>query len=440
MTWLPKIRTILGKFWTFLFHDYDFISAVEYILVVIATFIYAKYTKWRKSKVSPIDGISYYNSILPFVILLDSTTCHAKVNSFSDILNGKEIGGVSKDSEWVIASKDTVIEPFILQDHIIECSNVFINGVDFKYLNNSFLFYTDPREMGLPSVSLLSDTGEVKLYYRLFAYSRKKPIRNDYIDAFIPGLTTDNYAMAWDMYHKGTTIYNLKGLLASATGDTISDIDATVTDIWKEQNTWCVLTDKKLFTCTSSPRVSIGTQLHKGTLIAGNLKLFTGQDSPTYADIPGIKVRVDDGELIAYNYEQDAIIYNNTNILPLQGTASIMSAYASRCWSLSTNKNVPSIDIPNRVNPYSFIMKSVRKGTSVAVSLSVKAETNIAPIINCIRKCISTSSMLNIYIKAESDTYNLTDAKFSASAGMGAVATVVSVGVNGTYAEAKTLQ
>jgi hypothetical protein len=298
--------------------------------------------------------------------------------------------------------------------------------------------------MGLPTITLL-DNGEVKLFYRLFGYSKRKPLRNDYIDTFIPGLSPNSYATAWDMYHNGATLYNVKGLLASTTGDVISDVNSVVRAVWKENGVWHILTDKKLFSCISTPVVTVGDVVRKGTPLSSGIKFFTGTDTPSFEDIPGIKIRVDAGELVAYNKKADIIAYgSNHHILPLEGDHAIVDNYKSRCRELIDAGEAPYIPISTdnvgKVNPYSFVMSTLRKSRSLAVKLTVKTTDNIAAAIRCIRKCASASSMINIYIKTEADTHSLTEAKMTASAGLGAVAVAVSVNVQGTYAEAKILR
>lgn len=443
MTWILNIRKLLGKFWTFIFSNSDFIQSIEYILVSIANTINAKYLHWIACKITPEKGDDDGNGIrntLPFAILIDYDSIRKQTSSVEDILNGATIGAEVEDGGWVAMSKTVVPTPLYIQDHLFHYSNLLINGCDFEYNNGYFLFYSNPHTMNLPIVKIVDEDNKLKLYYRLFGLAHKSVPVNELISTFISKDLVKGKDAAWDMYCNGATIYNVKKLLASNTESVVCSANGTVNSIWKEHDTWCVLVDNKLYTSKSSPNVSVGDVVKAGTILAGDLKIYTDTDNPTAADIPGIKVRVDAGEVVAYNAEQSAIQYKGVNILPVAGDASVISSYKERCYELATATSCPVITVPDRVNPYQFIMNKLRRGGAVAITLTAYSLTSLAAAIRCIRKCSIASSMINIYIKAETDTHNLTTASFTATAGMGAVATVVSVGIKGSYAEAKILR
>lgn len=442
MIWINKVRTIIGKFWTFLFDNESFVHAVEYIIVIAANTIYNKFRYWIGCKDIPynITTDNRGGCGFPFVILIDYNSVHIKSASIDEILNGAAIGSASTKRAWCATAKELIKNPVYMQDHILYPNNVLVNGYDFDYANGYFVFYKDPKELSLPTIKLVDDNNNVKLYYKLFGIAKKEPIYNELTSTFISSSLTKGTAIAWDMYRKGATVYNVKKLLAEASDSIIAEENGIVSDIWKENDTWCIFINSKLYTSTKEPLISKGATVKTGDILAGSLKFFSGEDDPTETDIPGIRVRVDAGELVALNKEQAANIYNGVNILPLVGDNTTVERYTNRCYHLATETSCPIMEVPDTVNPYQFIVKKLRKGRAVAIQLAATNLSNLAAAIACIRKCSSASSMINIYIKAETETHSIITSSFTATAGMSAVATSVSVGVKEAYAEATVLK
>ena len=130
-------------------------------------------------------------------------------------------------------------------------------------------------------------------------------------------------------------------------------------------------------------------------------------------------------------------------ILPLDGDTLTVNAYRAKCVESFKDDKVPYIQVPYpKVNPYEFIVKTLRRGRAVTVRIMADSLDYLAAAISCIRKNSCASGMLNIYVAAstdDNDSITLKTSVFSASAGMMAVAVAETVKIQEECAEARVI-
>ena len=181
-------------------------------------------------------------------------------------------------------------------------------------------------------------------------------------------------------------------------------------------------------------------------MLFGSLAMYKGTDTVTAAQVPGIKLTTDAGTLTALNSTLSTYMSpgsDHTIILPLTGDSLTVNAYRAKCIELYQDDKVPFIQVPYpSVNPYEFVVKTLRRGRAVTVRLVADNLDYLAAAINCIRKSSCASGMLNVYVAAstdESDAATLTSSVFSADAGMAAVAVAETLTIKQECAEARVI-
>ena len=154
------------------------------------------------------------------------------------------------------------------------------------------------------------------------------------------------------------------------------------------------------------------------------MKFYKGSDSPTASEIPGIRVRTDVGELVAENANKTSVNITGTtfNVLPLTGDLPTLVDYLNICIRNSYDPRCPYIQVPTgTVNPYEFVMKTLRRGRTCAVRLTATSVAKLEAAIQVLRKSTDLGGLLTMYVKDSTDTANVTLSGFTADAGMGVV-------------------
>ena len=136
-----------------------------------------------------------------------------------------------------------------------------------------------------------------------------------------------------------------------------------------------------------------------------------------------------------------------------------MENYKVICGINSGDARCTYIQVPAEVNPYRFVIGTLRRGRSVAVRLVATELNTLAAALNCLRKSICASGLVNVYVADENDpqlssalaedeldiVIDPTDSAtlrvscFAADAGVMAVTAVESLAIHKECAEAKVL-
>jgi hypothetical protein len=172
------------------------------------------------------------------------------------------------------------------------------------------------------------------------------------------------------------------------------------------------------------------------------MKFFKGSDNPTTAEVPGVRVRTDVGELIAENTIKSTVNITGTthNVLPLTGDLPTLVDYLNICIRNSYDPRCPYIQVPaGNINPYKFVMQTLRRGRTCAVRLTATSLSKLEAAIQVLRKSTDLGGLITLYVKDSTDTANVTLSGFTADAGMGVVAVDATVTIQGKAAEARIL-
>lgn len=441
MRWFKKITDILGKFWDVLFEDSDFILGVQNLYVLWGRIQEALYLNWRNG-LTPAASATRQDSF-PFVVLIDVASIHPVHYSYADIINGVgAIGAEKANNGWFATCKDNIPHPAVLTEHVLLSGRSLFSGLDYKYANKEFVFYTDPRTLNLPLVRMNDKDGNLKVYIKLFGRAVRKTLSYDAICGFGSPALNAHAAVCWDMHQNGATVYNTKRLLGEITDSVIAHEDGVVDHLWTENGYNFMLINKKVYGSKMLPNKAHGADIKAGDVLFGSLQFYTAKDSPSTSDVPGILVQTDAGELLAPNATMSVLYEGTTKILPLSisnvdGATSVRLAdYKRICADRSSDSHCPSVDIPTTVNPYQFIMNTLRRGRSVCVRLIAADLSKVGAAIQWLRKCTCASGTVNVFIKAESDI-TVPVSGFVASAGMTAVSVDASVTIKNALTEAR---
>lgn len=171
-----------------------------------------------------------------------------------------------------------------------------------------------------------------------------------------------------------------------------------------------------------TPTKSVGQ-----TVAGADIELFSppadyvAGTSFDYSDLPGIRVNTDAGSLVALNVDMKCDVQSGVNILPLSDAKNI-AKYRLKCVQLANDDNSIKLDVPDIVNPFIYVMKNLRGGTSLFASMSVSDPDLFSASVSCVRKAMNAGGMLTIYVKAEGEQADLTLSGFTATSGNVSVA------------------
>ncbi len=421
MNWKSKLAQILGKFWTTIYDDSSFVEGILRALTLCS--------KNAKAVCDKITGIwapneESHNTSFPFIIYLDIKSMHKETVTYEEYLSGTAIGTTKENPGWVIDSLGDISNPSMLTNSIDNIAVTLIDQLDYTYKEGKFLFNVAPDTLGLSTVLITDAAGVLNKYYILFGYKLNKTYEYTSDFAFLHKELSLGSAWARDIHTNGATLYNTKQLLASVTGSVIAEDGGNIDDVWKEQGTWHLLLNSKVYSSVLTPNVSHGDTVSKGCVLFGNLAMYDGYDTPAFTDIPGIRVNTDAGSLVAKNTEEDAIDNDGVLILPLEGDASTVAKYRQICTDNTKDDKCPTADIPASVNPYLFIMNKIRKGRGYSIKVHSTKLSALGAALAFLRKRVCASGIINVYIQANTTTGQLSMSNFTATAGTAAVAVV----------------
>jgi len=460
MNWLRSIKRLLGRFWGDLFKDVDFLLGVEYLMSLYSQLTENQYLNWRNGLIAA--DLTVEQSGLPFVVLIETTAVSREWYPWQTLWDSGsatlfyEHDYESQSDEdgmgWIAPSKTIIDVPDYMMDHVYKYSKILIKGSDYDYKDGKFLFYVNPASLDLDVVKETDSDGNLHLYYRLFGYALQTTKVCDPVTGFESQWLNACSDVAWDIHTNGATFYNTKQLLGKATGSVISESEGTVTldNIWDEQNYHCIQVGDKVYyskaPCNIQPGENESVSVSVGDVLFGSLSMYKGTDAVTISEVPGIKVMTDVGALTAINEETDTYLSpgaDRTIVLPLRGDEITVNAYRAKCVELYKDETVLYIQVPYpRVNPYEFVVKTLRRGRAVTIRVVADSLDYLAAAIACIRKSSCAAGMLNVYVAASTDSNNedtLISAVFAADAAMMAVAVTETLTIKREAAEARVI-
>jgi hypothetical protein len=452
MNWLRAIKRLLGRFWADIFKDSDFLLGVEYLFFIYSKLTDNQYLNWRNGMIAA--NLDVYQSNLPYTILIEKDDIQQEwypwqklweSGTAGSFWNHHYSGSDADEMGWIVNSKESIDAPDYMIDHMYGYTKILIRGCDYDFDGGQFLFYVDPKGLGLPEVKITAADGSLHVYYRMFGVSYKQTKVCDPVTGFESQWLNGCSDIAWDIHTNGATYYNTKQLLGKATGSVICADDGTIEQIWTEQDYNCCSVKGKPYMSKASCNFEVDDTVEIGSVLFGSLQMYKGTDTVSAAQVPGIKVMTDAGQLTAYNEEMNSYVdpVDYAVILPLDGDTLTVNAYRAKCVESFKDDKVPYIQVPYpKVNPYEFIVKTLRRGRAVTVRIVADSLDYLAAAISCIRKNSCASGMLNIYVAAstdDNDSITLKTSVFSASAGMMAVAVAETVKIQEECAEARVV-
>lgn len=439
MNWTKQIKFILGKLWTWLFGEQEFIQAILAIEALYCHLMENRHRNWRSSQIAA--SKASYPVAAPYAIYLSKDARRPVANVDQILNNQKAIGAPDATGGWILESLEEVREPWCIRDHILGSTHTWLKGIDFTVLGNQYYFNQDPATFGWPVVVRLDAAGNPKQYYRVFGTGQKPATQHQMITGFFSKDLEPCADLAWDMHQNGVTLLNMKQMLGRAVDSAVCVEGGNVDNVWQEQDLYCCLIAGHVYSSRKPMNVETGDSVETGAILSGSMKAFTGNDTPSSTDVPGIRVMTDAGELTAANTDMDAdtvVTESGTvSVLPLRNGTSPSQAYQDICAANSQDIDCPAVEVPETVNPYRFIMNTIRNGRSVAVRLVMSNARLLAAAIQCIRKHVSSSAMVNVYVQAEADVTVSVASSFEAYAGTAAVAVDATVTVRHICTEAE---
>ena len=442
MNWVLAIRRLLGRFWYDIFADNEFLLGIEYLLSSYSKLTENQYLNWVNGLIAKDLTVEQDEQPSLVYIAVDGKREWYTWEQLWDAGSAKSLidNTVDGTTGWVRYCKDPVPVPFYMTDHTINYKKMLIQGMDYDVYKNKFIFYTDPAELGLDVVKITDKAGMPHAYYRLFGYQKKTEKVCDPVTGFESSWLNDCSDIVWDIHQNGVTYYNMKQLLGKVTDSVICEKAGTVQSVWTEQVYNCMQVADKVYCSTANANYSKDDTVEMGAVLFGTLQVYKGTDETTAAEVPGIRIQTDAGEMVALNRDNmEAFEIDGMSVLPLKAAPDVRERYKQICAANMKNAKCPNIQVPPTVNPYKFVTQVLRRGRSVTVRLVAQSLDRLAAAINTIRKSCCASGMVNVYVAAEADTGTLKTSVLSADAGMMAVAVVETLKIKEECAEAEVI-
>ena len=440
MNWIARLKEILGRFWTVMFGDHDFLLGVENALGMLCLRQNWALTNWLRGLIQANRGVD--QDELPFVVYIPVDSVHRTYADFSDITSGdKALGDASDIVTWTASVRHRIRKPDMLCNHVNNPDVTLVGGIDYVYESGRFVFLEDPATLNLPMMKTTED-GVLRVYYRLFGWCKRRHVTNDAVSGFMHPSLSQYSDTVWDIHTNGATNYNVKKLLADVTGSVVCVESGAVDHLWEEQGMQCMLAGGHVYTAPAGVTCNFahGDDVRQGDVLFGDLRVYQSDDAPPATEVPSMLVNTDAGALTAVNAEislQDTIYTDGTyNVLPLQGAASAVRRYVTRCLELCRDKYALFTDIPDTVNPLLFIRGRLRNRRGCFITLTTDRLSSDEPALDCIRKNTDASAVVTVFVRAVGEAVTAPVSGFTASACMSAIAEYETVKLAEAGAEA----
>lgn len=472
MNWLQRIKNLIGKFWTVVCQDVDFVLGTVSMHAVADKVASELYARWSDSYVAKLGGRD--RDLVPVVVYLVksritevtddnggtaavSEDCITKPPISLDMAlagDASQLNARDEAGGWQMPLLRSMPAPGMLTDHVLDYRRTLVEKMDYDWYGDHVLFHMDPSGLGLPAAMLYDAQGRLCTCYKLFGWFTAPALLQDAVAGCESPALSPYSATTWEMHQEGCTYYNMKKLLAEVTGSVVCEESGVVSRKWEEQGYTCLQIGKRAYTVPADVQCNVGLQdsVEQGDILMGSLVVCSGSDlddSEILADIPGIRVRTDAGELFAANDDMSVIVQEGVDILPLtsdgdpETVSDIEQAYRDDCVRLAQDSLCPQIDLEAAngvINPFMFIMRKLRRGRSVLVSATAGPIVTLGAAFDCIRRNMPASGMLTAYVREQQEAVTaLEAASFTASAGNAAVAVAATVKVKAMAAEAEVV-
>ena len=417
MNWMTTFRRLLGRFWHDIFENGEFLLGIEYLHSLYSKLVENQYLNWRNGMIAGDLTVEQDQQPFPVYLECDTTREWYPLDQIFEKGSASDFASNTSDGTtgWLTDSLYPIPDPAYMLDHVYGYKTMLVAGLDYEVQDGRFLFHVDPAVLWpepaegekdtRPIVKMLGADGLPKAYYKLFGYARKTTKVCDPVTGFESSWLNDCSDIVWDIHQNGVTYYNMKLLLGKVTDSVICEEDGTLETCEQEQDHYCVKVNGRLYCSTQPCNYANNTEVHKGDVLFGSLKVFSGSDTPEAEDVPGMRVQTDAGPLVALNqdamepYDVDGML-----VLPLVGATDddlTVEAYKERCSDYSANELCPYIQVPSEVNPFLFVTQTLRRGRSIIVRLSSTQIERLAAALNTIRKSCCASGIVSVYVAAE---------------------------------------
>lgn len=446
-------RRLLGKFWTRLFGERDFILWVENLMELLFQSLRSECDMAIAERALSVHG--KYRDRLPYPILfklrtLKTNTDNVEVveeiggpaNTLLSVLRGADPAGTNPRRGWLLKSRYAVPAPCMITDHVLDAKYTMFAGLDFSVIDErTILMYTDPGDIGWTETAMPDADGNMVYYYKVFGWAPPSEAMEDNVAAFESPLLCRYADIVWDIHQNGATELLARRLLGAACGSVVCTRAGVITDMWDEEGgaLHCLTVADVLYSSreTPAPGIHAGVEVPAGAVLFGGARFYSGEFDAQYEDVPGIYVMTDAGEMFAANIDdmQALVLDDGQRLLPLAASASVESAYAERC-AKCAGLSAPYVAVPDALNPCAFILNKVRGGCYLLLLSSVHDVRLIAAALSCIRASAVASGMTRVYLKVDTEPITAS-ASASATALRTAIATTLSAGVKDMSATAR---
>ena len=466
MNWKKTIGELLGKFWTYVFGDNDFVQALRGYLSIMGRTQQNIHDKNIASLTIGTYKDSSGQDLLPYPIyLLKTRTTVSTVGGTAAATQTNEVvypavdwGYVFSGTAEALAERDDtagrlaslkyrIPEPVFITDHAVGGNHMLFAGADYEYNETGILFHFDLDSSRLFDTVVITDsTGAVCTWYKAFGWAKPEAFGTDMVDAIYSDKLGPYSDIVWDIHVNGATLFNTKQLLCAVTDSVVCEADGAVDHIWTEQGYNCILVGDKVYSSRQPANFGHGDNVKQGDILFGSLKMYTGKDDLSSVDgamAPAIKVQTDAGALNAVNESRtpDAVAVDGETVycLPLRTDAdTASSAYMDRCAELYS-EGAPAVAVPSTsFNPFRFIMNTLRHGRSVLALMACPDVAVMSSALEVIRKSIVASGMLTVYLRGQGQLVEV-PVSFTASCGNGAVATAATAKIIEIAAKASVI-
>lgn len=456
MNWIYKFQQILGKFWSVVFSEQNFTLGVKKLHSFFSLRRQGQYDSWSAGQV--VAGKAVFDTHIPFTIYLSkaklgdiggaqgfvSTVVHPAA-SWDDILDGTaELDDRDDNGGYVVQSRFNFLEPHHITDHVSDYGHTFFNHADYDCVDGAILFHFDPSALNLPEVCVTDSDGVLHIYWKLFGWLAPHAAMKDPVAAFESPALNPYAEVVWDIHQNGADFLNSRTLLGEVTDSVICQKDGAVDAIWQEQSERCMLVGDKVYHAplSTSCNFAEGDSVKAGDTLFGTLKMISSNDMPDTIPAsvaPGVRVMTDVGGLVAVNADMQAVATDKGNVLPLVKDYGFNAdiAYVNMCEQLMEDPRCITLEVPDTVNPFMFVMRDMRRGSGILASMTVDPKMPIAEALACIRKSINASAIMTVYLQAEGDIVGEIPSRFTATAGHAAVAVDATETVIDMFAEAE---
>lgn len=312
-----------------------------------------------------------------------------------DTVNNYQMSGIVQKQTSVRTlsiPRKYVKNALTIQDSAIDPSCVWVMGVNM-YEDGGYVTLIVPVSYAF-NVTTKSYQSELKPVYILYpATEISGHVYNDNF-GYLYGADLDHVddtvrKELWKSHISGVTHKTVNTVLSASIGNDIADASFTVSDIWSEMGTFCILgSNSKVYRGKGLPRVTCGDAVVNGELLFSGVTAFNSKTMPSAIDMPFIEIKTAQGSAIAYNTITEPLTINGVYI-PEYNNIEWANVAASYC----KNNHISMLATNDPVNPLHHAMKTINPGSSCYYS--IKGD------VQCLTHTITAQMISDISINAD---------------------------------------